>query len=132
MQDTRIFTRNQLFRLLKSSRIVDQSLVPKAEMRVVRWYSVIFVLGHIAAFSSLILIGLPTTFSYLSLFFNTLKSGYQSNPYAFIDALVMLAVVLGFQGAGFGLWIRSLYHRKRKYLSWFILILVVNLSQFKH
>jgi hypothetical protein len=114
MRDTRVFVNNQVFRMFKIGRIRNQDTVPNAEMRVVRWYAIIFVLGHIAAFSSLILIGLPTTFNYLCLLFDTLKAGYQSNPYAFIDALVLGTMVIGFQGIGFGLWIRSLYRRKRK------------------
>jgi putative peptide zinc metalloprotease protein len=113
MKDTKVFLQNQLFKLFKFSRIADQSSIPRGEMRVIRCYSVIYVLGHIAAFWSLLFIGIPTLWNYASLLLGTLSAGYESNPYAFTDALVMGLLVFGIQGLGIFLWINSLRHPKR-------------------
>jgi putative peptide zinc metalloprotease protein len=113
MKDTRVFIRNQVSRMVPGGRIIDQSNIPKAEMRVIRCYSVVYVLGRIAALSSLILIGLPVTWNYIHLLGSTWSAGYQANPDAFVDATVMGLLFFGFQGTGFALWIHSLRRRRK-------------------
>ncbi|MEH1971296.1 MAG: hypothetical protein V7K91_33265 [Nostoc sp.] len=114
MKDTKVFLQNQIFRLLRFSHTTDQSYIPKSEMRVIRCYALIYVFGHIAAFWSLIFIALPTMWNYASLLLGTLSAGYQSNPYAFTDALVMGLLFFVIQGIGFWLWINSLRLTKRR------------------
>ncbi|MEH2071770.1 MAG: hypothetical protein V7K47_27070 [Nostoc sp.] len=114
MKDTKVFLQNQIFRLLRFSHPTDQSSIPKGEMRVIRCYAVVYILGHIAAFWSLFFIGIPTMWNYASLLLGTLSAGYQSNPYAFTDALVMGLLVFGIQGIGIFLWINSLRLTKRR------------------
>ncbi|WP_392535105.1 hypothetical protein [Nostoc sp. C117] len=114
MKDTKVFLQNQIFRLLRFSHPTDQSSIPRGEMRVIRCYAVIYVLGHIAAFWSFFFIGIPTMWNYASLLLGTLSAGYQSNPYAFTDALVMGLLVFGIQGIGIFLWINSLRLTKRR------------------
>ncbi|MBN3877564.1 hypothetical protein [Nostoc sp. JL23] len=50
MKDTKLFVQNQILRLFRFSHTTDQSSIPKGEMRVIRCYALIYVLGHIAAF----------------------------------------------------------------------------------
>lgn len=113
MKDTRIFVRNQVSRVVRRGRVIDQSNIPKAEMRVIRCYSIVYVLGRIAALSSLILIGLPVMWNYIHLLGSTWSAGYQANPAAFVDATVMGLLFFGFQGTGFCFWLQSL-RRQRK------------------
>ncbi|MBD2409124.1 hypothetical protein FACHB389_29795 [Nostoc calcicola FACHB-389] len=114
MKDTKVFLQNQIFRLFIFSHPTDQSSIPRGEMRVIRCYAIIYVLGHIAAFWSLFFIGIPTMWNYASLLLGTLSAGYESNPYAFTDALVMGLLVFGIQGIGIFLWINSLRLTKRR------------------
>ncbi|MEH1807812.1 hypothetical protein [Nostoc sp.] len=114
MKDTKVFVQNQILRLFRFSHTTDQSSIPKGEMRVIRCYALIYVLGHIAAFWSLFFIGIPTMWNYASLLLGTLSAGYESNPYAFTDALIMGLLVFGIQGIGIFLWINNLRHTNRR------------------
>ena len=114
MKDTKVFVQNQILRLFRFSHTTDQSSIPKGEMRVIRCYALIYVLGNIAAFWSLFFIGIPTMWNYASLLLGTLSAGYESNLYAFTDALIMGLLVFGIQGIGIFLWINSLRHTKRR------------------
>ncbi|MBN3892521.1 MAG: hypothetical protein HWQ43_26375 [Nostoc sp. JL31] len=114
MKDTKVFVQNQILRLFRFSHTTDQSSIPKGEMRVIRCYALIYVLGNIAAFWSLFFIGIPTMWNYASLLLGTLSAGYESNPYAFTDALIMGLLVFGIQGIGIFLWINNLRHTKRR------------------
>jgi hypothetical protein len=114
MKDTEAFLQNQVYRILRTKKWVDQSHIPRSERRVIRWYSVLWLIGRIAALSSLTIITVPLIWQYGLEIIKVLGNGYAANPYAFIDALVMLFVVFAFQGLGFGLWTRSLYIYWRK------------------
>jgi hypothetical protein len=113
MKDTQVFIRNQVSRMVRRGRIIDQSNIPKAEMRVIRCYSIVYVLGRVAALSSLIGIGFPVMWNYIHLLGSTWSAGYSANPNAFIDATVLGLLFFGFQGTGFGLWIYSLRRRRK-------------------
>lgn len=107
MKDTEAFLWNQITRFWQWARPVDQSHIPVAEMQVVRWYALFWILGRIAALGSLVFISIPLLWNYCSQVLTVLSVGYQANPYAFIDAFLMTMLVLGPDSAGFLLWIRS-------------------------
>ena len=107
MKDTEVYLRNQLARIWRSIRPVNQSHIPVAEMRVIRWYALLWLVGRIAALGSLIFISMPLVWHYFLAIFTVLSAGYQANPYAFLDALLMGLLIFTPQGIGFGLWIRS-------------------------
>lgn len=113
MQDTEAFLHNQLARIIRSMRKVDQSHIPLHEKRVIYWYSWFWIIGRIAALSSLICITIPLLWNYCVAIFMTLSAGYQTNPYAFLDALVMGLLIFTRQSVGYGLWIRSFLKAKR-------------------
>lgn len=107
MKDTEVFLRNQRARLFRSLRRVDQSHIPVGEMRVIRWYALLWIFGRVAALGSLFFITIPLIWHYYLAIFAVLKAGFQANPYAFVDGLLMAFLVLTPQGLGFWLWIRS-------------------------
>ncbi len=108
MKDTEVYLRNQLSRIFASVRKIDQSHIPKTERRVIRWYAIFWLIGRIAAFGSLLFISIPLIWHYYLAIFNIFNAGYKNNPYAFIDALLMILLVFAPQGIGVWLWIRSL------------------------
>lgn len=107
MKDTEVFLCNQLARICRSIRRVDQSHIPVGERGVIRWYALLWLLGRIAALCSLLFITIPLLWHYYLMIFAVLNAGYQANPYAFIDGLLMAFLILAPQGFGFWLWIRS-------------------------
>ncbi|MBV9174080.1 MAG: PqqD family protein, partial [Chloroflexi bacterium] len=52
MQDTQAYLINQLARVARSVRRIDQSDVPQREMRVVRWFAFVWLGGRAIAFAS--------------------------------------------------------------------------------
>jgi putative peptide zinc metalloprotease protein len=112
MQDTENLLRNQLTRLIPSMHKVSQTHIPRAERRIIQFYSIIWILGRLASFYSLIFIGLPLTWNYFLRIFIVFKTGYSANPSAFIDASLTAVLVLTPQIYGLSLWIRS-FNKKR-------------------
>jgi putative peptide zinc metalloprotease protein len=109
MKDTEVFLRNYLARFIPSVHRVNQSHIPVAERWVIRCYAILWLVGRIAALGSLIFIIVPLIWHYYLAVFGVLSRGYQSNSYAFIDALLMILLVFTPQSIGFWLWIRSFY-----------------------
>jgi putative peptide zinc metalloprotease protein len=107
LQDTEVFLRNQLSRVIRSIHYVDQSHISVRERRVIRRYAVLWLVGRLFAFSSLILISIPLLWHYLLSLRTTLGAGYQTHPAQFVDALLLLVLVLAPQVAGLFLWMRS-------------------------
>jgi putative peptide zinc metalloprotease protein len=107
--DTQHYLHNRAARLLRSERIVDQSSIPAAEMRVVRWYSLIWLAGRAAALLSLFLVTLPVMWRY-GVAIGPLLIGGRSH-YSVLDALAFGVVTIGINGAGLVMWTRSLLRR---------------------
>jgi putative peptide zinc metalloprotease protein len=115
LRDTEDFIRNKLFAIGFFSSAVDQSGIPVLEMRVVRGYSVVWILGRIAAFSFLLLISVPLAVRYVSSVSAVLRAGFAVDPYGFVDSLALAAYSLIPLTLGFALWMRSLLQRKRSW-----------------
>ncbi|HLO83547.1 MAG TPA: hypothetical protein VK203_00860 [Nostocaceae cyanobacterium] len=114
MKDTEVLFCNQLARVIPWFRRIDQSHIPLAERRVISFYAVLWLIGRTAAMSALIFISLPLIWQYWKNLFTILSTGYQANPYKFIDALLIVFIVGVPQGLGFGLWIRSFFKNNKK------------------
>lgn len=112
MRDTQIFIGNLLRRLVGSPNLLDQSYLPAHELRVVRLYSVLWVVGRGVALASLFLITLPILYQYLSSASRALYQGYGDGAYKFIDAVVVGALNLLPLVAGLSLWITSIVRRR--------------------
>lgn len=112
MQDTQTWVKNLFLRAVGSSKIADQSHIPLRERRVIRLYSVLWVLGRGLAFFSLFFITLPVLFRYLRGAGVALDRGFAGNPYQFFDSLAVGVLNLLPLMVGLSLWITSLVRRK--------------------
>jgi putative peptide zinc metalloprotease protein len=106
LADTEDFLRNQLARLRRSGAVVDQSAIPPAEMRAVRAYSVVWLLGRVLAVGSLVFITLPVLGGYGAEIARALTGN--DSTYGTFDLLTLAILGIGVQGVGLFVWIRSL------------------------
>lgn len=91
----------------------DLSHVPAAELPVIRWYAVVYVLGRLLAIGTFVFLLLPVVWTYFAAVFAVLKAGFRADPEQFVDAALMGGIVLAHRGAGLWLWVRSLLERRR-------------------
>jgi hypothetical protein len=113
LSDTENFLHNQLTRLIPSRRKIDQSAIPVREMHIIRYYSIVWLVGRVVAFSTLFFISLPILWGYIVEIASVLLSP-NSSPYEVIDALTLTLTVVAIECTGMVLWIRSLYKKARK------------------
>jgi putative peptide zinc metalloprotease protein len=111
--DTEAFLRNQLSRL-RILKFKGRREVPPSEMRVVRVYAPLWLLGRALAFGILFYVTLPVSFKYLHAIISGLQEGLSSHSYEFVDSLVLgiLSLVPFFIGLGF--WLNSIFKDWRK------------------
>lgn len=114
MGDTERYLRSRWDTVLGRSRRSPLAELPKRERRVVRAYSVLWLLGRTLALGFLVVVQIPLIVHYVSLFLTTLAGGVGQELYAFVDTLIMASFVLLSNGLGFVLWIRSLIHPRRR------------------
>jgi hypothetical protein len=113
MSDTTVFLRNQISKIIPLIQYVDQSNIPNSEMQFIRWYTIIWIIGRIAALYVLFSITIPLLYNYCVIVFSALSIGYQNNPYKFIDAILISSIFFVTQSIGLCLWIRSLIITRR-------------------
>jgi putative peptide zinc metalloprotease protein len=116
MKDTEILLLNKLAKFIPFIKKVSQSNIPTAERRIIRYYAVIWLVGRAIALCSLVFIAIPLIWHYFLKISTVLNAGYSENPSAFIDALLMVALVFIPQAYGLWLWISSFSKKKRSQL----------------
>ncbi len=114
MQDTESFLSHQLARL-GLGRAVKPSLVSPREGRVIRAYAPLWLAGRALAFGTLFFITIPLAARYLRSIGETLTAGFSTDPYAFIDSILMALFTLVPLGAGLALWLASLSKKWSKH-----------------
>jgi putative peptide zinc metalloprotease protein len=112
LKDTEAFLKDKAGRWLPFVKRVDLSHIPAEEMRIVRIYSVIWLVGRCIAFSMLVFVSIPVLSKYVVELSRTLIS--TRVIVEFVDALVTLLVLVVPLAAGFVLWIRSLTQSWRR------------------
>jgi hypothetical protein len=112
MKDTSIFIQNLFLRAVGSPKRIDQTHIPVRERRVIRMYSVLWLLGRGVAFYSLFFITLPVLFRYLNDTRLALQRGWVGNHYQFADSVMVGALNLMPLIIGLSLWITSLVRRR--------------------
>jgi putative peptide zinc metalloprotease protein len=112
MRDTQVFIQNQ-FRRLISKPLIDQSGLPQPELRVIRAYAWVWLLGRMIALFSLFFITIPVSFRYLATCSEELRAGFSGGRYAFFDALFIFFFILLPIALGLGWWLLSLFKRWR-------------------
>jgi hypothetical protein len=108
LEDTQDLLRNQVARLLGRPPRHDQRHIPRREMRAIEVYSLFWLAGRGAAFWTLFKFTLPLLLAYLVHVGANLHD-WRSDPYAFLDALTIGMIQVGFTLAGLLLWIKGLY-----------------------
>jgi len=107
LSDTEDFLRNTMRRLFRRTGRIDQSAVPAREMRVVRSYAVMWIVGRFIALGVYFGVGLPVLWGYLYqvlLYVSGQHSKFGTVDFATIVVLAYLTDVTGFV-----LWLRSLF-----------------------
>lgn len=112
MKDTQVFITNLFLRAVGSKKLTDQTYIPLRERRVIRMYSVLWVLGRGVALFSLFFITLPILFRYLGGARFALQQGYAGDHYKFIDSVAVGVLNLMPLVIGLTLWITSLVRRR--------------------
>ena len=112
MRDTRVYLMNQLARAVRQIRHTDQADVPAHEMRVVRWFALVWLGGRTLAFASLFLITLPVLAGYAAMLGRGAGGDEQAmRPLLEGPPLVILAAAL--QSFGLLAWLRTLVLNRR-------------------
>ena len=85
------------------------------ELRVIRAYAIVWLVGRGLAVAMLIWFSLPILWGYclelMSLFF-----GGQPSTYSLVDALIWSGLAIAVQGIGLFLWLRGIYRSRS--LAW--------------
>lgn len=115
--DTEVLLRNRAARVFPSIRKVSQDGIPPQELRVIRIYSIIWILGRVWAFTVLVTVTIPLLVHYTYDLRDVFVAGYSSNPSNFIDSLVLFMSFFVPLTIGAVLWIQGLLRRGRT-LSW--------------
>jgi hypothetical protein len=111
MSDTENYLQNQ-FAKLRLARKMDQSGIPRSEMRAVRLFAVLWFLGRFAFIAVLLHITVPVLWFYVQIIIDYLTSPV--SRYGGFDFLTAVLLSLSVSVLGLGLWMRSLYRGWRR------------------
>ena len=114
MQDTEDLLRNRLARARRRPAPVDQSAIAPAEMRVVRAYAWIWLLGRLGALGLLVTVQLPLFVAYITAIGSALAGRSGKGVPALWDTAVLTAVSLTVTISGLVLWFRELKTSSRR------------------
>jgi putative peptide zinc metalloprotease protein len=106
MHDTQVYLLNHLARVVGRIRRIDQSGIPPAEMRVVRWFAAVWIGGRALAFGSLFAITLPVLAGY-----GVMLGSQAFRPVFEGPLLPLLGAAL--QIIGILVWVRSSFRQRR-------------------
>lgn len=113
MSDTEVLIRNILARLLRRrERVVDQSAVPRKEMKRIRLYAGFYALGRVYWVGVLCFFYLPLLWAYTQQFVLLLTG--RPHRFGAVDFLTVAILAYLVDGGGLVLWLRSLYRNRRQ------------------
>ncbi|HVT15587.1 MAG TPA: hypothetical protein VHQ90_05310 [Thermoanaerobaculia bacterium] len=113
MKDTQRFVTGWLSYFFRGRPRDDQKRIPPREMRVIKVYSILWLLGRGLAFVSLFLFAVPALTRYLRDLFGALSRGIGPDAYGFVDTVVVNLLNLLPLVLGLSLWLASLLNRSR-------------------
>ena len=111
LADTEDFLRNQVARVFRRPRPVDQSAIPAREMRVIRWYSGIWFLGRFFAISVFATAGIPVLWGYVYQVILLVTGGH--TRFGSIDFITVAVLTLSLDGGGLVMWVVNMYRGAR-------------------
>lgn len=112
LKDTEVFLKNQAARLWSRFERTDQSHIPRSELRFIRFYAWIWVLGRGVALYVFIMIQVPLLVHYATAIFSRLVEGPKVNPAVFSESLAVSLLSLLLAGCGLWLWFKDLTGRR--------------------
>jgi putative peptide zinc metalloprotease protein len=113
LNDTKVFLRNQVSRLVPWVESTEQVGIPAAERRVIQVYSVLFVAGRLWALFLLLAVTIPLFVRYAGNLASAFRTGYSANPSNFVDAVLLATYFLLPTTIGFTLWVSGMVRRQR-------------------
>ena len=111
MADTQDYLYNLTARLRRSAHRVDQSGVPRREMRMVRGFAVFWLTGRLMFLGLLFTVALPLLWNYLEQVGRWVVGG--NSRFSTFDFATVVILAFLIDGGGLVLWLRSLYRRAR-------------------
>jgi hypothetical protein len=108
MADTKTFLHNICVRIARKGTVHDQSNLPSFERRVIRWYSIPWIVGRALALYVLIFMQIPLVGKYLKLIWRAVTAMFSGK--AMVSPAILLPVVMSLFTffLGMFLWIRSM------------------------
>ncbi|MBU2565735.1 MAG: hypothetical protein KJ655_05730 [Candidatus Thermoplasmatota archaeon] len=113
-EDAKSFMKNKLSRVIKRIRPRDISNIPEKEMKVIKAYSSLFIVGTAVAIYMFLFYILPITIEMYGGALSNMLKGYYGNEELFIDGLTVVSITtFEFLLLGLSIWLK---HRKKKVL----------------
>ncbi|MFF0655730.1 MULTISPECIES: hypothetical protein [Micromonospora] len=112
MADTGAYLRNLVRRVLRR-RLIDQSGVGRGEMRTIRIYAVVWVLGRVVALAVLFTATIPLLWFYLVRVVGFFRGDEMTGQFTWADVLALAMLSFLLDGGGTLMWLRSLRRSSR-------------------
>ena len=112
LTDTEDYLYNKMTALRRAPQRVDQSAIPAREMRVVRWFAPVWIVGRFFAVGFFLLVGIPVLWGYCYQVLLLVTGGH--TRFTSIDFATIAVLGLMLDGGGLYLWLRSMYRRGRQ------------------
>src|SRR3569833_250697 len=113
MGDTETYIRYLGRRVLRRMPAEESAYIPASEMKVIRMYSFVWIIGRIWAILMLLWVTVPVSVGYIHDLSRVFRTGYAADPAIFVDATLTSAIFLVPTSAGLLMWVRSVSKRIR-------------------
>ncbi|XVV00816.1 hypothetical protein ACQPW3_25740 [Actinosynnema sp. CA-248983] len=115
MADTDVHLRN-LVRRVRRKPLIDQSGIDRREMRAIRVFSVVWVLGRLLALATLVGVTVPVLWFYGARTVAFFRGEPVTGTFSWADILSFAVLTFLLDGGGIVMWVRSLIrsHRARR------------------
>ncbi len=113
MQDTQTYLVNQFARVIPRIQPHDQASVPPREMRVIRWFAVVWLAGRAVAFGMLFWITLPVLAGYGLMLARAFGGDTQASA-LFLTGPLLPIVAAALQTIGLLVWLHGLARNRNR------------------
>lgn len=107
MQDTVVALRNRAVRWSGRGSEIDQSHIPRGEMRIIRGYAGLWFGGRVLAIGLLVFVQIPIVLSYFKLMGRAARDMVVGSPAASLAILVPVVLALAVFSVGMFMWLRT-------------------------
>ena len=100
LPDAQANIKNFLSKFIKKIKKTDFSDTPPSEMRAIKWYTLLYVVGTSVTLAAYFLRSFPIFILQVTRAIDGITAGYAGNPGLFMDGVVLICVA----SFGWGLW----------------------------